>query len=436
MISDWGTRVRGAIGAIPRRERYLLGAAMALGFAAVLAYVMATRDHALAGDETDYHAYGTFFADGKLWWSTTPFEIPHPSAWKAPGYPAWVGFWYTILGESPLRVELVQSLLAPVTVFLTWALARRLFDPRVAIASAFVVALFPLAFEYYGLLFPEALAVPLALAILLLVLDRPPTAGLVVAVGALLGINFLVRPTAFFLLAGVAVAWIVADGWRRGLALTVLAGAIAALIVAPWTLRNTLTDSVGFIPISVQDAAVYGTFNDEAANDPDRPYAWRASPAGLEEYVDLSRPTKESEFRSSLQDAAFDYIKDHPDSVPKAIFWNGVTRFWDIRPPSQALDEVAFQGRSELVRGIGLAMYYALLVLAVVGLWRIRHRREIVAPILAMAIVATLAFTIVSGTRYRAPLEPVIVILASSLVARATTSPAPLPPTPAQPGQG
>ena len=426
-----GSRVRGAIAGIPRRERLLLGIAMGVGLAAVVVYVLTTRDHGLAGDERDYDVYGSFFADGKLWWGTTPFEIPHPSAWKAPGYPAWVGFWYSLLGESPLRLALVQSLLAPLTVAGTWALARRLFDPRVAIVSAFVVALFPLNFEYYGLLFPEALAVPLTLAVLLLFLGRPPSTRLAVGVGALLGISLLVRPTAFFLLAGAAAAWIVAAGWRRGAALTILAAAVAALLVAPWTIRNTLTDEVGFVPISVQDAAAYGTFNDESANDPDRPYSWRATPAGLERRVDLSQKTKESELRSELQDAALDYVKDHPASVPKAIFWNGFTRFWDVRSPGQALDEVEFQGRSRAVRGIGLAMYYVLLVLALVGLWRIRDRREIVIPVLAMAVVATLAFTIVSGTRYRAPLEPVIVILASSLVASRATSPSRPPATPA-----
>jgi 4-amino-4-deoxy-L-arabinose transferase-like glycosyltransferase len=422
--------LREAVGGIPLRERYLLAAAMALGLAAVLVYLLTTRGHALAGDEVDYHTYGTFFAEGKFWWTESPFGISHPSAWKAPGYPAWVGFWYSLLGESALRVELVQSLLAPLTVLATWALARRLFDPRVAIVSAFMVALFPLVFEYFGLLFPEALATPLALVVLLLALDRPPTPRLALLVGLALGINLLVRPTAFFLLAGVAAAWIVAAGWRRGIVLAAASAIVAALVIAPWTVRNALTDEVGFIPISVQDAAAYGTFNAEAANDPDRPYAWRVAPKGIDRYVDLSEPTSESEFRSKLQDAARDYIGDHPASVPKAVFWNGITRFWDFRPPGQALDEVEFQGRSEVVRGIGLAMYYVLIVLAIAGLWRIRRRTEIVAPVLAMAVVATLAFTIVAGTRYRAPLEPVVAILACSVLARPkpASSPAETPP--------
>ncbi len=65
-------------------------------------------------------------------------------------------------------------MLAPLTVLGAWLLARRLFGPRTAIASAFVLAVFPASWEFIGLLYPEALAVPVALLALNLFLDRPP----------------------------------------------------------------------------------------------------------------------------------------------------------------------------------------------------------------------------------------------------------------------
>ncbi len=403
---------------VPRRELWLLAGAMVASVAIVVAYLLLTRGHELAGDETEYHRQGVFFTEGKLWWSTTPFGVEHATAWKAPAYPAWVGLWYSLLGTSPLRVELVQALLAPLTVLLTWLLARRLFGPRAAIASAWVVALFPLAWEYYGLLFPEALAVPLAMAVLLLVLGREPSVGRAVAVGALVGVSLLVRPSAFLLLAAAGAAWILASGWGRGLGLSALALLVAALAVVPWTIRNYAV-SDGFIPISVQDGAIYGTFNEESASDPDYPYAWRATPAGFDRLVDTSEPISDAELRSRLQSAGLDYIAEHPASVPKAFFYNGVTRFWDLRPPGDSLAETNFQSRSRTVRAVGLGAYYLLLPLALFGLWRLRHRREIAVPIVVMALVASLAFTVVAATRYRAPLEPLIAVLACSLLAPA-----------------
>lgn len=402
---------------VPRRERLLLVGAMATSFALVVAYVVATRSVALGGDQPEYHSQGVLFAEGKLWWSTAPFGDAHPSAWKAPGYPAWIGFWYALLGDSPTRIELVQALLAPLTVLLTWLLARRLFTPRVAIVAAWVTAVLPLAWEYYGLLFPEALAVPLTVGALLVFLGREPTPARAAAAGALLGVNLLVRPSAFFLLAAIAAAWIVAAGWRRGAAMTAVTAAVAVLVVAPWTVRNAIALD-GFVPISVQDLGAYGTFNDEAANDPDRPWGWR--PVLQDQPAAFARAQRgeigEPELRNELQDVALDYIRDNPSSVPKAMLWNGVLRFWDVRSPSEALDEVPFQGDSRTVRATGLAIYYVLLPLALVGLWRARRRGEIVIPVLAMVAATAIAFTVIGGTRYRAPVEPLVATLAAAAV--------------------
>jgi hypothetical protein len=72
----------------------------------------------------------------------------------------------------------------------------------------------------------------------------------------------------------------------------------------------------------------------------------------------------------------------------------------------------------------GIAMYYALLVAALVGIWRLRRRRTLVIPLLAMALAASIVFTVASATRYRAPFEPLLAILAVAAFApgRARTS--------------
>jgi hypothetical protein len=99
--------------------------------------------------------------------------------------------------------------------------------------------------------------------------------------------------------------------------------------------------------------------------------------------------------------------------VLQAFFWNGLSRLWDIRHRSRSLAEVPFEGRSRLVTNLGLDAYDVLLPLALIGLWRARRRRYIVLGLLALAFGASIVFTTDSGTRYRAPLEPVIAVLAS-----------------------
>ncbi len=222
------------------RERWAICALALLSSAVVGVSILATEPIALLGDMGEYHSEGVFFTEGRPWWTTLPFGVAHAGAWKAPLYPAWVGLWYELLGASPVRVAIVQAvLLAPLGVVLTWLLGRRLLGPAAGIAAAAIVAVLPLVWEYYGLLYPEALAVPAALLLYVLFFERPPTPRLAIAVGVVAGLGLLIRPSSVFAFAGILAAWVLAAGWRRGTALTALAVAVAALTVLPWTIRTT-----------------------------------------------------------------------------------------------------------------------------------------------------------------------------------------------------
>lgn len=398
-------------GRVDRRELTLLVAALALGLALRIAYVLATHDHTLAGDEPEYHLQGIRATEGRWFWTDRPYGIEHAGMWKAPAYPAFVGAVYSVLGVSVAKLLLVQTLLlGPFVIVLSWALARRLFDPRVAVAAAFVAALYPHMWQWEGRLYAEALALPLGLVLLLLVLERAPTPGRAALVGAVMAASLLVRPSSFFSFAGVAVAWWLAAGLRRGTLLLGLSVLVTMLLVAPWTARNQRVAG-DFIPISMQDSAAYGTFNDDAANDPRSPYAWRVRTRREADLFD-GPPIPDAEFREELQRRAREYVADHPASLPKAFFWNGLSRTWDIRRPAYAIDEVRFEGRNKAVSIAGIAVYYVLLLLALVALWRLRSRRTLVWPVLAMALAASVVFTTIAATRYRLPLEPLIVVLA------------------------
>src|SRR5205085_2085753 len=106
---------------------------------------------------------------------------------------------------------------------------------------------------------------------------RPPTVRRAIVFGVLLGVAQLIRPTTEFVALGALVAWCIAVGIKRGVVLTAVGVGIAILVIAPWTIRNAIVMH-GFIPISMQDAAAYGTFNAQSAHDPTFPYAWRDDP--------------------------------------------------------------------------------------------------------------------------------------------------------------
>ena len=125
----------------------------------------------------------------------------------------------------------------------------------------------------------------------------------------------------------------------------------------PWTIRN-LSAADGFVPISIQDAAAYGTFNSTAANDPDNPYQWRPNRADA---GDLQR-ARVQRLRGppALVGDAVDYAKAHPDSIPKAFFWNGLSRFGTCAGPRR-IDEIAPNGQSRGVAITGLVLYWVAL---------------------------------------------------------------------------
>ena len=414
--------MRAALAEVPRRELQLLVAAIVLGLVVRVVYVLVTWDHTLAGDEPQYHQQGVFIADGKWFWSSSPYGIPHPSAWKTPGYPLFVGLLYAVGGKNPDAVMLLQVLvLGPLTITLTWLLGRRLFGAWVGTAAGFVAALHPFVWQFEARLFAEALATPLTLAILLLVLDRRPSLRLIGVAGALSGVLILVKPSALHILAAVMVAILVGWGLRGGLPRAALALAACVLVIAPWTIRNSV-EFDALIPLSVQDAGIYGVFNDEAANDDEHPWAWRARTTRDLDLFDAENPLPDDELRERLRERAFDYIEDNPDSLLHAFYWNGLKRFWDVRDPDGALNEVRFQGRSRTLTWIGLVIWWVMLPLAIAGLVLARRRRAVVLPLVAMFVLASFVYIGNTGTRYRAPFEPVIAVLACSAVGAAVTA--------------
>ncbi len=402
---------------IERRERVFLGVSMAAAAVLALVHVIATRHYPLVGDEGFYDAQAHLFAQGHLFQSISPLTELHATAWKTPGFPAWIGVVYTIFGSSATVLGVVQALvLAPLVVLLTWVLARRLFGPTVGVVAAAGVAAMPLIWESYAMLLPEALVMPFALIGLILILTCRPSRSIALWAGLAVGAAILIRPNSFFLLAGALVAWGMTVGLRRGVLLTAITTGVAILLILPWSIRNQIVTD-GFVPLSVQDAAGYGTFNDEAASDPDRPYGWRASFDNGTQPAVLLHPAAdltESEIRSNLNNLMFDYIKEHPESVPKAFFWNGIVRLWDLRTPSSALDVVGFSVHSRAVHMAGLIAQWLLVPLVVIGLWRLRRRASLLVPLLTMFVVLSITCTVDATTRYRLPVEPLLVIVAAS----------------------
>src|SRR5262249_8622634 len=160
-------------------------------------------------------------------------------------------------------------------------------------------------------------------------------------------------------------------GWRRVAAVV----ATAVVLVIPWTIRNDAVDGAEVVPISIQDAAAYGTFNADAAHDGKWPYKWRPRPADTRALF-AGPPLTGAEVRGALRAKATAYIKAHPASVPKAFFWNGISRLYDIRRPARAIDSGPPEGRAKGLAAAGFVAYWLMVLFALVGLFRLPRRQS------------------------------------------------------------
>ncbi|HKP92106.1 MAG TPA: glycosyltransferase family 39 protein [Thermoleophilaceae bacterium] len=395
---------------ITRREARLLALLLVLGFALRVAFVVATHGHQLLGDELEYDSEGRFIADGHWFWTLAPTGVPHAGMWKVPVYPAFVGVLYKVLGEHPDRVLLVQTLIGPVTIFLTWVLARRLFGTRAAFVAAALVAICPFAWQFEVRLLAESIVTPLTLLFMIVLVERPLTRRRVVLVGVVLGAIILTRPSAVYLVPVVAVAFVLAGGLRRGALSTAAALAVTVLVVAPWVVRNHSVS--GAWVLSTQDVAPYGTFNDDSANDPETPYAWRIHNRRDARVLARARQLGELGLRNRLRHNTVEWIKDHPFSVVEAFYWNGLTRLWDVRRPHHPLNEARYSGRPRWFAAIGLATYWLALPFALFALWTLRRRVAVFLPFVVLALSASVVFSAEAETRYRAPFDPLVAVLA------------------------
>jgi hypothetical protein len=229
-------------------------------------------------------------------------------------------------------------------------------------------------------------------------------------------LTLLIRSNSFVFLLAIIAGWLVTLPLKVTVRHAAVALGLTALMLVPWTIRNYHISDGAFVPLSVQDGAISGTFNADTAADTKYRWAWRPVPR---RDVDIfSTPRSDAELLHDLRSRAITYIKAHPASLYKAFFWNGITRFWDLRHPGYVTRDVdLFEGGRKWVTLVGLVMYWLMLPFMLIGLWRLRHRRAVFVTLVTIGFLSSLLGTAASGTRYRATIEPIIVILACSVLA-------------------
>ena len=303
-----------------------------------------------------------------------------------------------------------------------------------------LAAVYPNLWLIDSLLFPEGLFALLTTACILVAYvwwDRPVW-WLAVALGALIGLAALTRGEGLLLGPLLAAPWIL---MRRPLALgdrvrqLVLAGAACIVVLAPWTIRNLTTFDV-FVPLSTNgnELIMYANCDDTYSGRLIGFWSFACQERYREEIGEP--PGDEAEKAQFWRQVGVDYARDHLGDVPRVVAAR-VLRQWELFRPGQTVEFAAIENRDKPSTAVGLGMYYALVAASIGGAVVLRRRRVRLLPLLAQVVSVTITAAYAYGTvRFRAPVEPVLCVLAGVLVGalvtrRTSIDPSRLPSRPA-----
>jgi 4-amino-4-deoxy-L-arabinose transferase-like glycosyltransferase len=307
--------------------------------------------------------------------------------------------------------RLTMAVLGAVVVLLIGLLGRAVAGPWVGVTAAGLAAVYPNFWMPSGIIMSETPAMLFTALMLLAVVRvlRSPTVINVLYLGAACGAEVLVRAELVLFVPGLLVPAVLLarqTSMRRQVALLAVGIAASLVVVAPWVGRNMA---------SFQDATYISTGDGLAlvgANCPET-YAGPSLGSWSLGCADTVSGGDESVQSARDQRDAVSYAMHHGNRIPVVVLAR-VGRVWDFYQPIQMADVDVNEGRPVPASLAGLAFYYALMPLGVVGIVILRRHRIAQWFLLVPAAVVTLISALVYGlVRFRSPFEVCLVVLAS-----------------------
>lgn len=412
-----------------------LVAIVLVGLALRIAAIAADSGYTPANDAFEYDYYARAIADGDGFPRSGYLLQGGPTAIRGPGYPYFLGGVYALTGSSATAGRIAGALLGALAIVLTYLIARRIWGDRVGLVAAALTAAFPPLVLLSRELLSESLFIVLELGAVLCALNFRRSGGALrwaAAGGALCGLALLTRNTGLALLLPLALGVLVLQPRFRLWALLgpAVLLATAALVVAPWTVRNAvqferfvpLTTSVGITASGVYNPASYDSGTHGAWRDP------RIVP-GL---APLFRAPglDEAEVDEALRREARDFAWRHPGYVAEAFGWN-LGRMFELTGGSvvdrdgNAVDDRGIGSATSTSERIGIAIVALLGLVGTLALIFSRRenrgdsRRPSALPrgplfLWLIPILTLMTTALVNGLpRDRLPADPFLLILAA-----------------------
>jgi 4-amino-4-deoxy-L-arabinose transferase-like glycosyltransferase len=313
---------------------------------------------------------------------------------RPPVYSLFLSLIYLVFGrENLLAVRIVQALISSCTCLVVYLLAKKLFTATAAKIAIAACAIYPFFIYYSGAVLTETLFI-FMLSLIMLSLSGRRFA----RAGIFFGLGILCRPEliVFFFLALAGI--FIAPRRKEALKSALVMAAITGALLVPWTLRNYHVFHA-FVPLTTMGGYTFYEGNS--------PYNSTGGPGGALPFPD-TRGMGEIEKDRFLKREAIRAIRENPRRMPRLI-WSKFRRLWNIRLNT---DNSAYVSRLTVLAS--MASFTPVLILFVIGCavsWR--RRRELIYLYLLVLHTTAINLAFVSSLRYRLPLEPFMIIVAS-----------------------
>jgi len=378
-------------------------------------------------DAAVYHRTAVAISDGEgFQWedgfsgpSGGPFKMA-PTAYWSVGYPAMLAGVYLLTDTNVLSAKLLNAVLGAATGVLVYVVGRQVFDRRVGLIGAGILAFFPSQVFLPTLLMTETpwtFLTMLLLALTLVLTLRGKTTWLPVALlGLAFGAASLVRGEMLaFPLVLVAVWAIAYRSGRRALGFGVVA--VAAMLVAllPWTLRNWR--ALGY-PVLIST----GSADNLLAGHWSGADGLGSFVPGIEvnnAHKDLLAPEREVVVYKEEIRRALSFMVHNPskelDLVPKKLkhFYQRDSRPLDlIRLHTYALSD----NKKDFLSNVANVYYYGAAGLALLGLplwFSLRNPKKLLIAAFVLYYSFLFGFVFIGEERLHAAVIPALSLLAA-----------------------
>jgi tetratricopeptide (TPR) repeat protein len=406
-----------------RRRRFslaLLGATV-LALAVRLVYLAQVQGSPLLsilmGDSRQYDEWAWRIARGQ-WLGTEVF-------YQAPLYPYFLAVVYRIAGHEPVIVRAVQAVMGALSCALLGLAGRRFFDERTGITAALLLASYPPAIFFDGLIQKSSLDVFLITAILALVAvfqDERRWKWLA-ALGVTAGALVLNRENAR-VIAPVVFAWLLLGfrevSFRRRAAWSAAFVAASLAVLLPVGLRNYRVGGEFLLSTSQFGPNFYIGNHAGASGSYEPLVPGRGDP--VYEREDATRLASAAaghalspgEVSDYWVDQALTFIRQQPRRW-LSLLGKKVALMFNAREIADTESIEAYADHSSLLRGLLWLNFGVVLALAALGCWVRRHdwRRQLILYGLFAALALSVAVFYVVA-RYRYPLVPIVLMFAAA----------------------